>query len=161
MDIQVSSNFERLLFDLHHGDAAALKRDMEHFETSRRMTISRAARDLAAKDFTSARVDHAAMSETMRWAQSCGHIIDPHTAIGLAAARSTNLPVGVPIVTLATAHPAKFGDAVGAALGFEPVLPARIATLAEKEERCVSLAPTLDAVIDYIGAHATPRRTHC
>lgn len=158
MDIQISSNFERLLFDVHGRDATALRRAMQDFETTGRMSLPKGFRDLIATDFTSARIDHAAMTDAMRWAYGGGQIIDPHTAIGLAAARRSDLPESIPIITLATAHPAKFGDAVAAALGIEAPLPAAMAGLMDREERSVTLAATFDALIDYIGAHARPRQ---
>lgn len=157
MDIQVSSNFERLLFDVHQRNPDSLTKRMREFESSRRMTLSSAQRNLIASDFASARIDETAMADTMRWAYTCGQIIDPHTAVGLAAARSCDLPERIPVVTLATAHPAKFGDAVTAALGVEPALPAGVAALLDREERCVTLPATFSAVVDYIVTHATPR----
>jgi threonine synthase len=93
----------------------------------------------------------------MRWAHGCGQIIDPHTAIGLAAARSSDVPENVPVITLATAHPAKFRDAVADALRIEPEIPAPIAALMGMEERSVTLPATFDAVTQYIGSHARPR----
>lgn len=158
MDIQISSNFERLLFDLHGRHSAALREKMQRFEVEGRMHLTKDERALAAEDFTSARVDHQAMTAAMLWAYNCGEIIDPHTAIGLAAARSTDLPDKIAMVTLATAHPAKFGDAVASALGFEPQPPATIAGIMDLEERSVTLPATFDAVVDYIGAHAKPRQ---
>ena len=158
MDIQVSSNFERLLFDLYRRDSATLGQVMHRFEADRRLMLPRAVRDLAAADFTSARIDHSAMTEAMRWANSCGQIIDPHTAVGLAAARSSDLPENIPIITLATAHPAKFGEAVAAALGVDAELPPSIARLMDMEERSVTLPATFDAVAQHIAAHAKPRR---
>ncbi len=158
MDIQVSSNFERLLFDLFRRDSATVGQVMQRFEADGRMSLSREPRDRAAADFTSARIDHSAMTEAMRWAYGCGQIIDPHTAVGLAAARSSDLPENMPIITLATAHPAKFGDAVAAALGVEAELPPPIARLMDMEELSVTLPATFNAVAQYIGAHAKPRR---
>lgn len=157
MDIQVSSNFERLLFDLYRRDTSTLTQAMQGFEADRRMVLPDEARVLAAADFTSARIDHPSMTDAMRWAHGCGQIIDPHTAIGFAAARSSDLPENIPIITLATAHPAKFRDAVAASLRVEPVLPASISGLMDMEERSVTLPATLDAVTQYIGAHAKPR----
>ncbi len=157
MDIQVSSNFERLLFDLHGRDAGALAAAMQGFESDRTMRLPQAQRDRAAADFASARVDHAGMVDAMRWAHASGQVIDPHTAIGLAAARAANLPVDVPVVTLATAHPAKFGDAVEAAIGTRAPLPERIAGLMEKEERYATLPATFEAVTAYVAERARPR----
>ena len=159
MDIQVSSNFERLLFDLHGRDAGALAAAMQGFESDRRMNLPPALRDRASADFASARVDHAGMVEAMRWAHASGQVIDPHTAIGLAAARAADLPADVPVVTLATAHPAKFGDAVEAAIGTRAPLPQRIAGLMEKEERCATLPATFEAITAYVAERATPRET--
>jgi threonine synthase len=121
------------------------------------MSLPQAAREMAAADFVSARVDHDAMVDAMRWAQASGQLIDPHTAIGLAAARVADLPADVPIVTLATAHPAKFGDAVEAAVGVRAALPDRIAGLMDKEERCAALPATFADVTGYIAEHARPR----
>jgi threonine synthase len=158
MDIQVSSNFERLLFDLHGRDGPALAAAMKGFEGDRRMNLSPERRALAAADFASARVDHEAMAGAMRWAHdAAGQLIDPHTAIGLAAARAADLPADIAVVTLATAHPAKFGDAVAAATGVRPELPERIAGLMEKEERCAVLPATLATIEDYIAERATAR----
>jgi threonine synthase len=157
MDIQVSSNFERLLFDLHGRDAGALAAAMHGFESDRTMSLPETMRELAAAHMSSARVDHHGMVEAMRWAHASGQVIDPHTAIGLAAARMADLPPDVPVVTLATAHPAKFGDAVEAAIGVRAALPTRIAGLMGKEERCVTLPATFEAVTAYVAERARPR----
>ncbi len=158
MDIQVSSNFERLLFDLHGRDGAALEAAMQGFERDRAMVLPASLREVAAADFASARVDHGAMVAAMRWAhERAGQVIDPHSAIGLAAARAADLPAGVPVVTLATAHPAKFGDAVEAAVGVRPELPARLAGLMEKEERYEVLPASFEAVTGHIARHAVSR----
>ncbi len=155
MDIQVSSNFERLLFDLHGRDADALAGAMRGFEQQRVMTLPADLRARAAADFASTRINHAAMVDAMRWAhERAGQVIDPHSAIGLAAARAADLPTEIPIVTLATAHPAKFGDAVEAAVGVRPVLPERIAGLMDKPERCAMLPATFEAVTGFIAERA-------
>jgi len=91
----------------------------------------------------------------MRWAfEQTGEVIDPHTAIGLAAAQRSDLPVDVPVVTLATAHPAKFRDAVERAIGQRPVQPTRISGLFERAERYEVLPATLDAIEGYIADRA-------
>ncbi len=155
MDIQVSSNFERLLFDLHGRDGAALGVAMAGFEAASMLSLKPEMRDVAGALFASARVDPAAMGEALRWAAAeCGELIDPHTAIGLAAARVADLPADVPLVTLATAHPAKFPDAVEAATGLRPALPARLAGLFELEERCVALPASLGDIEAHIAARA-------
>lgn len=155
MDIQVSSNFERLLFDLAGRDGTALAKMMAGFEASKAMTIPADMIGAARPLFTSARIDANGMALAMRRAiESAGQLIDPHTAIGLAAATGSNVPADVPIVTLATAHPAKFRDAVERATGNRPSLPARIGSLFEREERYEKLPGTIDAIRDYVTAQA-------
>ena len=157
MDIQVSSNFERLLFDLHKRDGAALTATMHGFEASRSLAIAPAMRDEAAGLFTSARIDADTMALAMRSAsEKASMLIDPHTAIGLAAARAVPLPAGTPVVTLATAHPAKFRDAVERATGQRPLLPARISGLFEREERFAHLPAELGAIEAYVAERAVP-----
>ena len=160
MDIQVSSNFERLLFDAGGRDGAALAEQMRGFEASKAMRLTNAQRDGAAALFTSARADADQMSQAMRWAfEACdGEVIDPHTAIGLHAAREADLPADVPVVTLATAHPAKFPDAVERATGLRPSLPARIGDLFERDEACTDLPGDYAAIAAYVAEHAAPSR---
>jgi threonine synthase len=160
MDIQVSSNFERLLFDLSGRDGAGLRRMMTDFEASKAMTIPADMIAGARPLFTSARIDGDGMSIAMRWAsEQAGHVIDPHTAVGLAAARQADLAADVPVVTLATAHPAKFRDAVERATGSRPSLPSRIANLFEREERFDTQPATAEAIATYVAERATPKRT--
>jgi threonine synthase len=160
MDIQVSSNFERLLFDVGGRDGSALAEQMRGFEATRAMRLTNAQREGAAALFTSARADAAEMSQAMRWAyEKCdGEVIDPHTAIGLHAAREADLPADVPVVTLATAHPAKFPDAVERATGMRPSLPTRVGDLFERDERYVELPGDYAAIAAYVAEHATPSR---
>ena len=158
MDIQVSSNFERLLFDAGGRDGAALAEQMRGFEASRAMRLTNAQREGVSGLFTSVRADQDDMAQAMRWAwECCGETIDPHTAIGLHAAREQELAPDVPIVTLATAHSAKFRDAVERATGSRPQLPLRVGELFEREERLVELPGDYGAVAAYIAEHATPR----
>ena len=97
------------------------------------------------------------MALAMRWAsEDAGQVIDPHTAIALAAARRADVG-DVPIVTLATAHPAKFRDAVERSTGARPALPKRIGDLFDREERYDSLPGTFEAVTAYIAERAVPR----
>ncbi|WP_077146396.1 threonine synthase [Sphingopyxis sp. KK2] len=155
MDIQVSSNFERLLFDLSGRDGAAITAMMGEFDRNRAMTIPAdmlsGARDL----FSSASIDGDSMSLALRWAQEKGgQLIDPHSAVGLAAARQLDLDADIPIVTLATAHPAKFREAVERATGVRPALPARLGNLFEREERYTKLPGDYDAVKAFVLAEA-------
>jgi len=155
MDIQVSSNFERLLFDLAGRDGAAIAGMMGEFDQKRAMTIPAdmlaGARDL----FSSASIDGDAMALALRWAQERGgQVIDPHSAVGLAAARAQDIDADIPVVTLATAHPAKFREAVERATGVRPPLPARLGNLFEREERYTKLPGDYDAVKAFILAEA-------
>ncbi len=153
MDIQVSSNFERLLFDLGGRDGVAIAAQMAGFEASKAMRLTNAQREGAAALFSSKRVDLDDMALAMRWAhERAGQVIDPHTAIGLGAARAADLDV--PVVTLATAHPAKFRDAVERATGVRPILPGRMGDLFEREERYETLPATLEAVSGFIARTA-------
>lgn len=157
MDIQVSSNFERLLFDLEGRDGGKTAARMTAFEQSRNMQLEPAMRDQAAALFTSHRVDPDDMALAMRWAQDkTGHVIDPHSAIGLSAAQNADLDPAVPVVTLATAHPAKFPDAVERATGIRPALPRRVGDLFDREEKYTKLPGDYDAVKQFIMASATP-----
>ena len=106
--------------------------------------------------FTSARCDPDEMSRAMRWAsEASGELIDPHTAIGLHAARESNIDTVIPVVTLATAHPAKFPDAVERATGVRPSLPARVGDLFAREESYTELPGDYDAVAKFVESHAT------
>ncbi|MBS0480621.1 MAG: threonine synthase [Proteobacteria bacterium] len=158
MDIQVSSNFERLLFDVGGRDGAALAAQMAGFEANRTMQLTNAQRQGAAALFSSARADANDMAQAIRWAfDASGELLDPHTAIGLHAARAATIPRDVPVVTLATAHPAKFRDAVERATGQRPSLPARIGDLFEREERLVDLPGDYDSIANYVASHAVAR----
>ncbi len=158
MDIQVSSNFERLLFDLEGRDGAKTLVRMQGFENNRAMTLNEDMLDAVRGLFASARIDNDGMADAMRWAnEGSGEIIDPHTAIGVQAARDSGIDAATPIVTLATAHPAKFPDAVERATGTRPPLPKRVGDLFERKENYARLPCDYDAVTAYISERATPR----
>ncbi|WP_448583035.1 threonine synthase [Thermaurantiacus sp.] len=156
MDIQVSSNFERLLFDLHGRDSDALAAAMAGFEATGRMVLPEPVRAEAATLFRAVRVTGAQMAATLAWAHAAsGQLLDPHTGIGLAAARRLEASIEGPIVTLATAHPAKFPAAVEAATGIFPMLPPRAAGLFDRAEHFSRLPAETGAVrafIDGLGA---------
>ncbi|MBO9518768.1 MAG: threonine synthase [Porphyrobacter sp.] len=157
MDIQVSSNFERLLYDCGGRDGLALAEQMRGFEATKAMRLTNAQREGAAALITSTRADATEMTQAMAWAaRECGEVIDPHTAIGLHAARTAGVPRGVPVVTLATAHPAKFPDAVERATGQRPPLPSRVGDLFDREERYSELPGDYDAIAAFVAEHATP-----
>ncbi len=158
MDIQVSSNFERLLFDLAGRDGPALAAQMAGFESSKAMRLTNAQQQGAASLFASDRIEADDMSRAMAWAHArADEILDPHTAIGLAAAQRVALPPHLPIVTLATAHPAKFDDAVERATGIRPTLPARVGDLFDREERYDVLPATFEAITAYVAERGTPK----
>lgn len=155
MDIQVSSNFERLLFDLA---GAPIADQMRGFESTRAMQLTNAQRSGAAALFTSDAIDAEGMNEAMRWAcAEAAQVIDPHTAIGLAAAQRAGLPADMPVVTLATAHPAKFRDAVERATGMRPQVPNRVGDLFERQERYDVLPAEFGAITGYIAERARAR----
>ena len=157
MDIQVSSNFERLLFDLGGRDGPAMAEQMRGFEEARAMQLTNAQREGAAKLFTSVRADESDMAKALRWAhEHANEVIDPHTAIGLHAALAQgDLDPEVAVVTLATAHPSKFRDAVERATGVRPSLPTRIGDLFAREEACTDLPGDYSAVCEFLLANAS------
>ncbi len=159
MDIQVSSNFERLLFDAGGRDGAALAAQMRGFEASKAMQLTNAQSQSAAALFTSERADQGETARALQWAyRGAGQVIDPHTGVGLHCARALAeagvVPAGVPLVTLATAHPAKFPDAVERATGVRPALPARVGDLFGRAESFVEIAGDYAATRDYVLGHA-------
>ena len=159
MDIQVSSNFERLLFDVGGRDGLALAEQMRGFESTKAMQLTNAQREGAAALFTSLRCDGDEMNRAMAFAAGhYGEIIDPHTAIGLHAARHAGIDPAVPVVTLATAHPAKFRDAVERATGQRPALPQRMGDLFERAESYAELPGSYEAVAAYVESHGTQSR---
>ncbi len=158
MDIQISSNFERLLFDLFDRDGAMVNRCMRDFRSSGRFVVTSDQLTQARALFDSHRLDDDGIrdliAETYR---TTGELIDPHTAVGLAAARAASSDPTVPVVALGCAHPAKFPDAVEQATGVRPGLPPRLADLFDRPERVVRLPNDLAAVQAFIRERA-PRR---
>jgi threonine synthase len=152
MDIQVSSNFERLLFEALDRDGATLQRLMDGLGQSGGFTVPDPALAAMRAVFTAGRASESETSATIRstW-QKTGYLLDPHTAVAVAVA--SPLVGGVtPVVTLATAHPAKFPAAVASATGIEPALPVWLADLHERPERFTVLANDRDAVETFIAA---------
>ncbi len=152
MDIQVASNFERLLFELCDRDGAEVAGLMRQLGEDGGFRIDANERLARARAwFDSAAVDEALTNSTIaRMQQRTGLLVDPHTAVAIAAAWATEADEGVPTITLATAHPAKFPDAVAASSGERPELPARLADLYEREERFAVLANDLAAVEAHV-----------
>ena len=149
MDIQVSSNFERLLFELNDRDGAATREQLQAFRSSGSLRLEADQRAVLESSFSAARLDDAGTLHAMRTIyERCGLLVDPHTAIGVAAAESVR-PAGA-VVTLATAHAAKFPEAVEQATGRRPELPAHLADLYARPERLIDLPLDLTAVQRFV-----------
>ncbi len=155
MDIQVSSNFERLLFDANGRDVATVRALMASLVQSRRFVVSaHALKDMRAL-FTADRADEQESAAEIRaWMREAGYCADPHTAVALAVAEKETRDPSVPMVVLSTAHPAKFPDAVKAACGVTPVLPDWLADLAQRPER-VTVLPADQAAVERFVATAS------
>jgi len=158
MDIQVSSNFERLLFESLGRDAVALKRLMNGLTQSGHFTLPPKASATIRESFAAGRASEAQTSATIAatW-KSSGYLLDPHTAVGVSVADRLELS-GAPVVLLATAHPAKFPAAVKAATGIEPPLPPWLSDLYDRPERYDILANDQGAVESYIRARSRAGR---
>jgi threonine synthase len=151
MDIQISSNFERLLFEATGRDAAAVARMMAGLRQSGGFDLPAAALAAIRAEFAAGTTDEAATSATIAdTLKTSDYLLDPHGAVGVAVARGHLGPV--PMVSLATAHPAKFPAAVKAATGVEPPLPVWLADLYERPERYDVLPADESAVRAYIEA---------
>jgi threonine synthase len=147
MDIQVSSNHERLLFELVGRDGARTAEVLTRFRSLGSVEVPRDER------FEAASVDDRATLEVIREVhERTGVLLDPHSAVGVGAARAVRRDPKVPMVCLATAHPAKFPDAVEQATGIRPPLPERLSDLLEREERYDVLPADLAAVQRHIEA---------
>ncbi len=151
MDIQVSSNFERLMFDVYGRDGKAVRDAVASFRETGRLAIGD-ARFASVRDlFAARRVDDSATLATIRDVHgAAGETVDPHTAVGIAAARNVAIDAAVPVVALACAHPAKFPDAVERAVGARPSLPARLADLLERPESYEVLPNDAAAVAAFV-----------
>ncbi len=157
MDIQVSSNFERLLFDLLDRDGAAVEAALTEFRSAGRFTLEPSRREKLRAVFEAFCLDEeGTLAEIARVQRETGELLDPHSAIGVAAARARRQPGGPAMVALATAHPAKFPDAVEKASGLRPALPPRLADLFEREERFIRLSNDLGLLQDTIRDKARP-----
>lgn len=152
MDIQIPSNFERYLYYLRGEDGSRVKADMEAFAETGRMDLS-GLKEQVARDFASVSVSEDETVATIgEFYKDQDYLLDPHTAVGIRAGRE--LKEDRPMVCLATAHPAKFGDAVQKATGKEVDLPPALAALAGKESRCEVLDSDVELIRDYVSKHA-------
>jgi threonine synthase len=163
MDIQVSSNFERLLFELKGRNGAAVGEAMRLFRQSGSMPEDKQAWRMARRLFSAHKLDDTQTMDTISqtYARS-GVLIDPHTAVAVGAARA-ELGAGdatSPMIALACAHPAKFPDAVERATGIRPTLPPALGDLFERRERITLLPNDLGAVTRFLCAHARRAKNH-
>ena len=151
MDIQISSNFERLLFDANGRDPAAVRALMASLDQSKTFTIKANALAAIREMFSAARADEQETAATIRTLKrEADYIADPHTAVAIAVAEKEAHDPSVPMVVLSTAHPAKFPDAVEKACGVRPALPDWLAGLNEKPERQTRLPADQAAVEKFI-----------
>lgn len=153
MDIQVSSNFERLLFEMNNRDGGTTTEQLNRFRQSGKLSVEP---DQYAKWIAPTfRAHRANNDETLavmkRIYGESGMLVDPHTAVGIASAEACAEP-GIPTITLATAHPAKFPDAVKKATGVHPALPDHVADLFDREERIVNLPNDLQAIEAFVAS---------
>ncbi len=147
MDIQVSSNFERLLFELYGRDGAEVRALLERFRRTGEAVLDAAALEALREVFAGHRLDdRETLAEMARLYRETGEMFDPHSAIGIATARALSGRSEPPVIALGTAHPAKFPDAVEQACGVRPALPPRLADLCQREERCLALPNDLGRV---------------
>ncbi len=154
MDIQISSNFERLLFESYDRDAAAIRGLMRSLGQSGEFTIADAPLKTIREQFAAGRSTVAETAATIDSVlKQDGYLLDPHSAIGVKVARE-HADTASPMVVLATAHPAKFPDAVKDACGVSPALPAWLSDLMERKEHFTRLQNDLKVVEDHIRSHS-------
>lgn len=158
MDIGVSSNFERLLFEAYDRDPAKVRRAMDGLKQSGAFEIEEKALKAIRREFRAGRASEKAVARTIaKTLSKTGYLLDPHTAIGVHVAEKHTRPAS-PMVTLATAHPAKFPAAVKSASGIDPALPTWLADLMDREERFDILDPELKIVEAYVNERARIRK---
>lgn len=159
MDIQVSSNFERLLFDLCGRNGAEVERMMLQFRQSGSYALEGTALAAARARFSGLRLSDAETQAVIRQIHATtGELLDPHSAIGVEAGRRlTGLEPGTPVVCLATAHPAKFPQAVQDASGVYPALPARLSDLFDRPERMTVIPNDVAAIERFVAEQVEPQ----
>ncbi len=147
MDIQVSSNFERYLFELTGRSSDTINVWMDEFKKTGEFTVATELHQHALTSFSAFKLtDEETKAEIKYIHDECNYVIDPHSAIGTAAARAVRTSTDTPMVVVATAHPAKFPDAVEAACGVRPSLPRRVAHITEGAEKFQSVPATLSEI---------------
>jgi threonine synthase len=151
MDIQVSSNFERLIFEASGRDAERVESLMGEFSDNGSFALSESELSAIRALFSACRVDEQQVAETMRRVYDrTGYLADPHTAVGIAAAEHELKDASSPMVVLATAHPAKFPDAVKKAAGRTADVPERLDAILSGEEHHITVEADAGAIRDLI-----------
>jgi threonine synthase len=151
MDIQVASNFERLVFDIYRRDDRLVRALMASLAQSRRFALSASALSALRAVFSADRADEDETAATIRtMLRETGQLIDPHTAVGIAVAEKEIRDQSIPMIVLGTAHPAKFPDAVEAASGVRPQLPEWLADLDRRPERVIRMPVDQRAIEHHI-----------
>ena len=154
MDIQVSSNFERLLFDAGGRDDLSVRNAMASLKQARRFELPEKTLSSIRSGFAAGTADVAEAAGTIRHVyEKSGYLLDPHSAIGLHVARQQSKSAA-PMVVLATAHPAKFPAAVEEACGVHPALPVWLSDLMQRHETFTELPSDLKIVEDHVSNHA-------
>ncbi|PLX94510.1 MAG: threonine synthase [Desulfuromonas sp.] len=154
MDIQVASNFERYLYYLYEGNSMKVREALEGFQESGSLSFSAAERAKVHEDFVAAAANRQETITTIRdMYQKTGYILDPHTAVGVHVGRNL-AKSDAPLVCLATAHPAKFGDAVHDAIATTPPQPESLHGIEMREKRCELIDADTEKIKKYIKQHA-------
>ena len=158
MDIQVSSNFERLLFELNGRDGTVTSQSIIDFRESGKLSIENNLWESVRKTFDGFRLDDTETKAVIGEIHAAsGYLLDPHSAIGVAAAKAKVSDPTTPSDSLATAQPAKFADGVEEASGLRPVLPQALANLYDRPERMTVLANDLAQVETFVREHVNLR----
>ncbi len=156
MDIQISSNFERFLFESSGRDASKVNGLMNTFKDKGQFTADKALFEAVNLNFSAYRLDdEQTKAEILRLYQQTGEIIDPHSVIGIAAARACAIDPSVPVVCMGTADPAKFADAVEPVIGAKVPIPERLEKVLDAKERYEVLANDLAEVQAHIKQHTS------
>jgi threonine synthase len=151
MDIQVSSNFERLLFEYYRRDGAAVAKALERFRRTGKANFGKGRWRSMGKLFEGHRIgDNATKAVIGDIYKGTGQLLDPHTAIGVEAARRADFPADVAVIAMATAHPAKFPAAAEESTGIHPELPPRLADLFDRPERFETLPNNIERISTYL-----------
>jgi len=154
MDIQLASNFERYLYYLYQGDCERVRQAMESFRNSGKLHFSKDEVHHVGGDFLAFCADTDTTVQTIRdFHAKTGYLLDPHTAVGVAAAKA-RVSDDIPVICLATAHPAKFAEAVQQAIGCLPQRPESLDGLEQRPRRCEILAADTEAIKAFVEQHA-------